>query len=80
MIYSSTKDIFYKGYSMRPLERLDEHNAGKSHYTKGKGPWELVYLEEFTSNTEALKREKQLKRANRKYIEWLIKQDKNLLR
>jgi putative endonuclease len=42
------------------------------HFTAGKGPWKLVYQEKFETKTEALKKEKMLKRQNRKYIEWLI--------
>jgi putative endonuclease len=80
IIYSESFDVFYKGYSYRPFDRLEEHNDNKSSYTKGKGPWELVYLEEFKNKADALKREKQLKRANRNYIKWLIKQDRNLIK
>jgi putative endonuclease len=60
IIYSESFDVFYKGYSYRPFVRLEEHNDDKSSYTKGKGPWELVYLEGFKNKADALKREKQL--------------------
>ena len=42
--------------------RLHEHNQeilGK--FTKGKGPWILIYHEEFATRKEALIREKELK-------------------
>ncbi|NOX87125.1 MAG: GIY-YIG nuclease family protein [Chlorobi bacterium] len=79
IIYSQTYDIYYKGYSIRPFDRLNEHNNNESRYTSGKGPWELVFVQEFATKKEALQREKALKRANRDYIKWLIKQPSNLL-
>jgi putative endonuclease len=80
IIYSQSRDIYYKGYSVRPHERLKDHNLGQSRYTSRKGPWELVYLLKFTTKQEALQKEKSLKRTNRNYIEWLIKQPDNLVR
>jgi len=79
IIYSKKKDIYYKGENDRPYHRLADHNNNKSTYTAFKGPWDLVYLEAFPSRTDALKREKMLKKQNRKYLEWLIKQPSNLL-
>jgi putative endonuclease len=79
IIYSSGKEIYYKGYTQYPEKRLSEHNQGLSRYTKGKGPWELVYLEKFNSKKEALQRERQIKRVNTKYLRWLIQQKCNLL-
>lgn len=64
---------------MDAYKRLEAHNLGMSIYTRGKGPWKLVYIEEFSTRTEALKREKMLKRQNRRYIEWLILQTTNQL-
>ena len=79
IIYSKTKDIYYKGENDRPMERLSDHNSNRSKYTSYKGPWELVYLECFENRTLALKRERMLKKQNRRYIEWLIRQPINLL-
>ncbi len=39
-------------------KRLKEHNAGLSRYTKNRGPWELIYLEEKKTLNEAEMREK----------------------
>jgi putative endonuclease len=68
IIFSASHDIYYKGYSSRPYERLKEHNEDKSRYTSGKGPWSLVFLFEFHTKMDALQKEKSLKIANRKYI------------
>ena len=79
-ILQSIKDnTFYKGYTTDIERRLNEHNSGKSQYTKNKTPWKLIYLEECTDKTAALKREKSLKRANSKYLSWLIQQPLNIL-
>jgi putative endonuclease len=42
-------------------ERLKEHNAGKSTYTKSFIPWKLIYSEEVGEAPLARKREKYLK-------------------
>ncbi|MBK8875010.1 MAG: GIY-YIG nuclease family protein [Bacteroidetes bacterium] len=39
IIYSSSYDVFYKGFTDNPEKRLWEHNNDLSRYTKGKGPW-----------------------------------------
>ena len=44
IIYSSINDIYYKGYSTKPYDRLIEHNNDKSRYTKLRGVWKLVYM------------------------------------
>ncbi len=74
IIYSETKDVYYKGETTEVNKRLEQHNNNLSKYTSGKGPWKLVFIEEFQTRTEALIKEKMLKRQNRQYIEWLIKQ------
>ena len=62
-IIQSLKDgSFYIWYSSNIEERLKKHNEGKSRYTSKKIPWKLVYTEEFSSKSEAIKREKFLKK------------------
>ena len=63
---------FYTGQTENLSRRLKEHNEGLSEYTKGRGPWELVYYEEYETRSEAMSREKFLKSG--KGREWL--QDK----
>ena len=47
--------------------RLKMHNEGKgAKYTRGRGPVELVYLEEFETKQEAMSREAKIKRLTRK--------------
>jgi len=73
IIYSTSADVFYKGFSTEPMHRLCEHNNDLSHYTSGKGPWKLVYLKEFETKREALIDEKRLKKLNRRSIEILTR-------
>lgn len=79
IIYSQTHDILYKGYTLKPLIRLEQHNNGESRYTKCKGPWKLVFLKSHQSESEARKYERNLKRQNRNYLIWLIQSNRNEL-
>ena len=79
-IIRSDKDgSYYKGFSENPFERLVQHNAGWSHYTSGKCPWTLIYIEDFIDKSEALKREKALKKFSHFQIERFIIFIKNKL-
>jgi putative endonuclease len=80
IVYTQGSDIYYKGFTTDPKKRLDEHNAGLSRYTSHDGPWIIVYLEEFQSKTEALKREKAIKRYNHNYIKVLITSSSNKIK
>ena len=64
---------YYIGSTDDITRRLSEHNNGRSKYTKNRGPFELVYKEEYNTNTEAKSREYYLKSLkSRKAIEKLI--------
>jgi putative endonuclease len=73
-ILQSEKDgSFYIGFTSNLEQRLSYHNAGKSRYTSRKIPWKLVYTEEFSTRSEAMKRERFLKQQrNRVFYERLI--------
>lgn len=61
-IVESMKDHkYYVGCTNNIVRRINEHNKGLSKYTRGQGPWELVYNEEFSTLKLARKREKQIK-------------------
>jgi putative endonuclease len=51
----------YIGQTANIVKRLEEHGSGLSRYTKGRGPWKLIYTEEFQTRAEAIKRERALK-------------------
>jgi len=60
----------YIGQTSNLERRLIEHNSGRSPYTRGRGPWELIYHEEYKTRGEAIRREHFLKSGKgRKYLE-----------
>ena len=53
---------FYIGLSDNVARRIDHHNFGSSKWTRGKGPWKLVWESEWINLSEARKLELLLKR------------------
>ncbi len=51
----------YVGHTDDLKRRLAEHQAGRSRWTRARGPWSLVFSEPFATRAEAMKREKSLK-------------------
>ena len=63
----------YTGITTDVQRRLKAHLAGKgAKYTRGRGPLELVYREECSGHSEALKRELEVKALTREEKERLI--------
>ncbi|NLI66842.1 MAG: GIY-YIG nuclease family protein [Tissierellia bacterium] len=59
-------NTLYTGYTVNLEARINSHNKGKaSKYTRGRLPVELVYYEELSSKSEALKRECAIKKLTR---------------
>lgn len=58
---------FYMGYSTEVARRVREHNASPkgAKYTRGRRPVKLVYYVECGSRSDALKRERVLRRKSR---------------
>lgn len=79
VIKSLTTGKIYIGQTKDLDKRLSRHNgeliSKAGSYTKlNKGPWVTVYKEEFTTRTEAIEREKELKSyRGREFIRSLIK-------
>jgi putative endonuclease len=56
---------FYTGYTKDLDSRMRLHMNGKAaRYTRMHRPKKIVYVEEFGSRAEAMKREKRIKRLN----------------
>ncbi len=66
---SELDGMLYVGIAKDTAVRLEEHNRGKSKFTKGHLPWVLVYREMTQDWPAARKREKYLKSGVGK--EWL---------
>lgn len=67
---------YYIGSTSNIAKRLERHNLGFSRYTRKKVPWKIVYFEEFKTRSDALKREKQIKRyKSGRALKKLVSQD-----
>ena len=74
ILFSEKINRYYYGSSHNPNLRLKLHNDGATKSTRYGIPWTLVYMEEFSTKSEAIKREKQVKKIRkRSYAENLIK-------
>ena len=62
ILQSQLDGSYYIGYTTDLEKRLSNHNSGKSNYTSKKIPWKVVYSENFATKSEALRREKFLKK------------------
>ena len=65
ILKSESTDKLYIGQTANLEERLQKHNnnkVGKLIYThKQKGPWKLIYSEQYNTRSDAMKRERFLK-------------------
>ncbi|MEO0123595.1 MAG: GIY-YIG nuclease family protein [candidate division WOR-3 bacterium] len=72
-IISSVSGDYYVGITQDLVERIKRHNTQRgSKFTKNKGPFSLVYYEEFSDLSSALNRERQIKSFSRRKKEELI--------
>ena len=79
----TSSNTLYIGQTNSLEKRLKEHKAKTSKsakYTRYFNSFELVYYESFTSRSEAMKREWQLKQWSRAKKEALISENLNLLK
>ena len=73
ILFSSKVDQYYVGHTQNMEDRLFRHNSGRSLSTKKGKPWNLVYTETFETRSEAMLREKAIKKMkSRTYLEQLI--------
>ena len=71
-------NTLYTGYTNNIKDRIQTHNSGKgAKYTRGRLPVELKYFEEFEDKTEALKREREIKKLSREDKVLLIQEGKS---
>lgn len=53
---------YYTGYTQNLANRVKQHMSGKgSRYTRVKKPKEIVYIEEFDTRSNAMRREREIK-------------------
>ena len=73
ILFSEDYGKTYIGFTSNLIERFKSHNyLSKKGYTIKFRPWKVIYVEFFSTKSEALKREKHLKsgkgRENKKKI------------
>jgi putative endonuclease len=61
VLRSRSTGRFYTGHASSIPQRKERHEQGLSRSTKGRGPWDVVYQEEFVTRAEAMRRERELK-------------------
>jgi len=61
ILQSQSSNRFYVGSTDDLQRRLSEHLRGHTPSTRGRGPWKLVYKEEFATLLEARRRELEIK-------------------
>lgn len=68
-------DSYYTGYTNDLHKRVKKHNEGTgAKYTRGRGPVELIYYEEFDDKQSAMRREWEIKQLSRMKKEELSRQ------
>ena len=61
-ILQSLKDLkYYVGETTDVTARLNYHNSGRQRSTSSRIPFQIVLIEEFSTRSLALQREKQIK-------------------
>lgn len=77
VLYSSSFDKIYIGYTSNLNERLKSHNElGDKGWTIRYRPWVVVHAEQFELKTDAMRREKELKSGKGREFVWRIIRDK----
>ena len=73
VLYSKDFDKIYIGFTSDLEQRLLSHNElGKKGWTIKFRPWQLIYKEEYSEKSDAMKREKQLKTATGRNFIWSL--------
>lgn len=69
VLQSKKNGNFYTGYTSDLRKRFKEHNENRFGYTKGRGPYLLIYYEAYLNEDDARSRELYLKAGRgRRYL------------
>jgi len=77
LLESESDGKLYIGQTSDLEKRIERHNSGGSCYTKGKGPWKLIFSMEISTRREALLMERKLKNFKNplKVNDWIARQN-----
>ncbi len=78
IIYSASKNVYYKGYSTDVHKRLQYHLQSNNKYTSSAVDWKIVYSKFFAHKEAALVEERRLKKLNRRSLEKLIRENRTI--
>lgn len=79
ILQSMKTNDWYTGYSKDLRKRFVEHQSGKNTWTKGRGPFKLIYYEACLSEEDARSRELYLKSGmGKRYIKNRLKRSLSL--
>ena len=74
ILQSESTGRYYVGQTQDVSKRLAYHNANYSKSLKNRGPWRLLYSEEYPTRAAAMHRERQIKSwKDRALIEALVR-------
>jgi putative endonuclease len=60
-VLRNNESRLYVGFTSDLDKRVQQHQEEKAGWTRGRGPWELVYYETYTDRSLAMSRERSLK-------------------
>lgn len=67
-------NTLYTGYTIDLENRLEMHESGKgAKYTRGRGPFEVMFVEHHSTKEKALQKEYAIKQLSRKEKQHLIR-------
>ena len=79
ILYSDSRTKYYIGSTANVERRIKQHNTSPAGFTKAGRPWTLAYCEDFEHKSDALKRERYLKRMkSARFLQDLISRKMNM--
>jgi putative endonuclease len=73
VLKSIAHDYFYKGHCQDLEKRLAQHNSGMTASIRPYIPFQIIYIEQFETEMEAISREKYFKSAaGRRFLKKII--------
>jgi putative endonuclease len=61
ILYSEFLNKYYVGFTSNVEERLKRHNSPHKGFTGRNDDWKVVWTESYTSKSDAVKREREIK-------------------
>ncbi|MFQ5662565.1 MAG: GIY-YIG nuclease family protein [Terriglobia bacterium] len=79
ILQSERSGRYYVGQTSNLEKRWRYHEAGQTKSARNRGPWRVVYMEEFSTRSEAVRRERRIKSwKSHRYVEKLVRESKIL--